>query len=159
MCHHVSMDQLAIELVNKRILNFNKFPAKMLLGTSHHAAAIFVENKTSLSCLSIGMNRYTNHKKSTHAENSAISRLKYRETNKKKKVDILVIKTSKSGRIGNSKPCYHCLMDLKRLSPERGYRINNVYYSNSDGIIVKKKLSHLILEGNFHFSSYYRNLQ
>lgn len=49
-------------------------------------------------------------------------------------------------------------MDLQNLSPSRGYKINNVFYSDVNGEIKKTKLSHLISEGDFHFSAYYKNL-
>lgn len=109
--------------------------------------------------LSYGMNQYRNKSKSIHAENAALTKLKNRTSKKKKKVNILVIKTSKTGILGNSKPCYYCMLDLKNYSPIKGYKINNVYYSDTNGEIIKKKLSHMFSEGNYHFSSYYKNIQ
>lgn len=108
------------------------------------------------------MNQYSNNAKiikTIHAEKKAILGLKNRNTKKLKKVNLLVIKTSKTHKLGNSKPCYHCLMDMKNLCPQKGYKINNIYYSDENGIIIEKKLSNMIREGNYHYSSYYKNVK
>lgn len=110
--------------------------------------------------ISLGINSYKNHTKtngaSVHAEHDAITRLPVRKSRKLKRINILVIKTSKTGKLGNSKPCYNCIMHMLNLAPKYGYKINYVYYSNDNGDIEKIKLSELYSRGDFHYSAYYK---
>jgi cytidine deaminase len=106
--------------------------------------------------ISYGTNQI--REKPIHAERDAISSLKQRKKKKLKKVNILVIKASKTGIYGNSKPCYHCIMDMKNYTETFGYKIDNVYYTNCEGNIENKKLKTLLIEKQFHFSSYYKYL-
>ena len=77
--------------------------------------------------------------------------------NKKlKKVDILVIRANKSGSIGTSKPCYHCILAMNISLPKKGYVVNDVYYSDRDGNIVATRLASLLQEENPHLSTYYK---
>ena len=92
----------------------------------------------------------------THAERDAISKLPFRKSKKCKKINILVIRTTKIGTLSNSKPCYHCIMDMINITPKYGYKINNVYYSTDDGSITKTKLSELYKSGDYHYSSFHR---
>ena len=50
-----------------------------------------------------------------------------------KKIDIIVIRTTCKRNLGNSKPCVKCLSDMYYLAPKKGYKINNVYYSDESG--------------------------
>jgi len=110
--------------------------------------------------ISYGINKFNTRpqERSIHAERDAILGLRHRKSQKLKKVNLLVIKTSKTGHLGNSKPCYHCLQDMIKFAPARGYKIHHVFYTDTEGMIVKKKLSKMLAEGNFHFSSYYKNI-
>ena len=76
-----------------------------------------------------------------HAEVSAGERLKGQVNNKVKKLDLIVIRTSKTGKLGSSAPCLHCLEYLQNL---HGIRIKNVYYSDADGEIVCCRLKDLV---------------
>ena len=73
---------------------------------------------------------------STHAEVDAIGKIKNKK-NKPKKLDIVVIRLTKTGALSESRPCYHCLCFMEKCSLD----IRNVYYSTSDGTIAKEKLS------------------
>ena len=74
-----------------------------------------------------------------------------------KKVDIVVIRTSKTGIIGMSKPCIHCIVKMHTLAPQKGYRINKVYYTNECGVLVDTSLNKLLTEDTHHMSGFYRN--
>lgn len=124
------------------------------LGGYKHSACIFSKN----SVLSYGQN-YLLPKNSTynsiHAEQDAIMKL---ETNTKKhlkNVSMLVVRASKTGKLGMSKPCTHCIRAMNELAREKGYYISSVYYSTNDGTIVKEKLSNIqgVLSG------YYKSLK
>jgi cytidine deaminase len=91
---------------------------------------------------------------SIHAEHDAINNLPALPKNKKlKKVELLVIRSSKTGVLGMSKPCEHCLQIIK-LASDKGYYINKVYYSTIDGNIDKSSVDELL--ENPYKSSFYR---
>lgn len=94
----------------------------------------------------------------THAEANAIANLPPRPRNRKHllKVNILVIRTSQTGKIGISKPCIKCIIDMMTIPQKRGYIIKNILYSNEIGTIESTTLEKLIDEKNFHVSRYYR---
>jgi len=73
---------------------------------------------------------------STHAEVDAIGKIKNKK-NKPKKLDIVVIRLTKTGILSESRPCYHCLCFMEKCCLD----IRNVYYSTSEGTIAKEKLS------------------
>lgn len=83
----------------------------------------------------------TGSTKSIHAEEDAMRKFsklaKYRRFIKKGgNVDILIFRLSRTGNLGNSKPCKNCAMHLSKYE----FNVNNVYYSNSEGEIVCEKL-------------------
>lgn len=95
-----------------------------------HASVIFEKN----NILSFGYNFYT------HAEQDSILKL----DKKKKNLNILVIRISTRScennlKFTSSKPCYLCIKKMEGI-------IKTVYYSDSDGKIVKKKLKELMQE-------------
>jgi cytidine deaminase len=123
---------------------------------------IFCGNTYPLKILSYGKNHYSipsKFEKTTHAEVDAINKLKPRnKTNNIKSVNICIIKTSKTGKLGNSKPCFNCIVNMIELPPKKGYKIEWVYFSTKTGTIDKYKLSKLFETGNYHVSSFYRNI-
>lgn len=66
----------------------------------------------------------------------ALRKLKKRDV-RKGNLSILVIRISKSGVIGMSEPCAHCLYLLKRMG------ISRIYYSNESGDIVNTRPNQL----------------
>lgn len=83
---------------------------------------------------------------STHAEIDALNKLLKLKISKKdkrkyEKMDLLVVRLSKTiGRLGISRPCYHCLSTLMNSDIEIKY----VYYSTNDGRIVREKFKDMI---------------
>ena len=73
---------------------------------------------------------------SKHAEIDAINKIK-KKKNLPKQVDIVVIKLTKSGQLGESRPCYHCLCSLERSN----LNIKHVYYSTKNNTIIREKLA------------------
>lgn len=73
---------------------------------------------------------------SKHAEMDALDKIKYKK-NVPKKIDLFVIRLTKVGDLTESRPCLHCLIRLK-LS---GLNIKHVYYSNSEGNIIRESFS------------------
>jgi cytidine deaminase len=115
---------------------------------------------TVFKALSYGTNMYDTGggARTIHAEANAIYNLPSRPRSKKlKSINILVIRTSVSGKLGMSKPCAKCLLDMIIYPPKKGYTIKNIYYSNSQGDIVETTLKNIIEDGNLHISKYYKN--
>ena len=95
-----------------------------------------------------------------HAEEHAIKKLPYMHARKKRPgVDILVIRTTKNGNLGISRPCLRCTLLLYIEVPSKGYDLKNVYYSTADGSIVKTNILDLIInqKDDPHISQYYKN--
>ncbi len=113
-----------------------------------------------LNVLSYGINTYNNNRGvgTIHAEANAINNLPPRPCNRKhlKRIDILVIRTSQTGKIGMSKPCIKCIIDMTTITPKRGYMIKNISYSDSDGNIITTSLKEMVEEGNFHVTRFYK---
>jgi cytidine deaminase len=80
-----------------------------------------------------------------HAEDAAIRKLPTLSKKRPKKIDLLVIRTSKTGVLGISKPCENCVMLLQHQLPEKGYRLQKIYYSE-DGEIKVTTLRKLLTE-------------
>jgi cytidine deaminase len=116
-----------------------------------HMAMIYEDKGAHIDPLCYGQNMARDNQ-SYHAEHNAIMKLKSRDTKKLMPVNIFVLKTTLTGIIGNSKPCAHCLDVMFYLPPKKGYRISNIFYTNSDGNIEKKKLSDLMNE-EIHMST------
>ena len=117
-------------------------------------------NGRVLNVLSYGTNIYDISRGggSTHAEANAINNLPSRPKNRKhlKKINIIVIRTSNTGKIGMSKPCIKCILDMTTLPPRKGYIIKDVSYSDSTGEIITTSLNNLISNGDFHVTRYYK---
>ena len=110
--------------------------------------------------LSFGINQLGDSVKNTagiHAEADAISKLlPLRNKKKLENINILVIRISPTNKIQSSKPCEHCIRMLKILPRRRGYQIQDIYYSNTYGEIIKTTLEKLDSEEK-HISQHYRN--
>eukprot|EP00734_Pompholyxophrys_sp_LG126_P000049 Pompholyxophrys_sp_v1_NODE_2_length_20472_cov_5.132586.p14 type:complete len:166 gc:universal NODE_2_length_20472_cov_5.132586:16446-15949(-) len=124
----------------------------LALGNHNHMACLFVGTQV-LSC---GMNYHVSESSTIHAEQSAISRLPRRRSKKLKRINLLVVRTSKSGKLNNSRPCLHCINTMVSKTPVYGYKIHYVYFSTNDGSIQKTKLSDLHRCTENHVSSFYR---
>ncbi len=92
-----------------------------------------------------------------HAEANAIANLPQRPRKKNlTKINILVIRTSQTGKLGISKPCVKCLYDLSTTPQKKGYIVKDIFYSNIDGQIEHTTLKQLIDNGNYHISRFYK---
>jgi len=123
-------------------------------GKTHmHMAMTFVNSGSNINPITFGQNM-TRDQLSYHAEHNAIQKLPNRYSKKLLPINIFVLKTTMTGIIGNSKPCAHCLAVMSSLPIKKGYRISNIFYTNSDGNIEKKKLEDLFKE-DLHYSRLY----
>jgi cytidine deaminase len=70
---------------------------------------------------------------------------------------LLVIRFLKTYTLANSKPCLNCIQNMNDLPKKRGYKIEDIYYSENDETIIKTSINKLLNESSHHISSYYRN--
>ena len=89
---------------------------------------------------SIGINHYNvdpkNPIKTIHAEVDAINNLRRDSTNKRKKINLFVFRTNKSGTsLLMAKPCCHCMKYIHENIQRKGYRLHRIYYTDWDGSI------------------------
>ena len=110
--------------------------------------------------LSFGVNQLGDINGNTpgiHAEEDALSKLmplKYKK--RLEPINILVIRLSPKNKLQISKPCSNCIKLLSIIPKKKGYKIENIYYSDADGNIIKTNLQTLENEEK-HYSKYYRN--
>lgn len=95
---------------------------------------------------------------STHAEIDALQKLKgdyLREDRKNRRplrMNLMVVRLSKTGILNNAEPCYHCLQQLKVAT---FVNIKNVYYSTAPDQIVCKKFDDMVNSPTNFISSGY----
>jgi len=91
-----------------------------------------------------------------HAEHNALLKLQPLRSKKRlAPIDLLVVRLSTSNKLQSSKPCNNCIQIMSRIPQQKGYKLQNIYYSNSDGDIVKTNLSKLENEEQ-HYSRFYK---
>jgi len=119
-----------------------------------HIAMIFEDIGSNIVPLSFGQN-IVRGTKSLHAEHNAIIKLRPRYSKKLLPINVLVLKTSLTGLIGMSKPCSHCLVIMSTIPQKKGYKINNIFYTNGEGNIEKHKLQSLLYSDDIHVSKHF----
>jgi hypothetical protein len=109
--------------------------------------------------LSFGVNQMGDSdgkKPGIHAEYDALTKLMpIRRKKKLESINLLVVRLSSKNKIQSSKPCFNCIETMKKFPPKKGYKIDNVYYSDSKGDIIKTNLKSLNEEEK-HYSHYFR---
>lgn len=144
-CHLVEI------IKQKRIPRYDEsmqhFAIIVKKGCYNQYNCIIGENKLSNKCKFI---------KSTHAEIDALNKFinKIDQSDKKKRYDLLVLRLSKTGKLGESRPCYHCLEKLEKSN----INIHNVYYSTKDGAIEKEKFNTMKESAKTIYCGGYRQL-
>lgn len=68
------------------------------------------------------------------------------------KIDIVVVKYS-ANKYGMSKPCSNCTKILKLVG------VNNVYYTNNDGDIVKERVKNMETTHESQSAIYLKNIK
>lgn len=132
-------------------------------GKSYHMACAYVRNGSNIYILSYGMNEYFCNRElgSIHAERNVIDNLpplKKQSRNKKhmKNINLMVIKTTRTGKVGMSKPCIRCILNMLLLPQQKGYNIKKVSYSVPTGDIVHTTLKGLVNDEH-HVSKFYKS--
>jgi hypothetical protein len=141
-------------LIQKRINNISR------LSEANHLChiATFVDKKRKNNHLTIGINtnrkRFNNNKIAVHAEIDALQKLE--KTNKKHKMDLIVLRVNKNGKLCESAPCRHCTIELSKNTL---VNINKLYFSRSDGSITCIKFSEWLKKEDHHVSKGWKWLE
>lgn len=128
---------------------------KCLCSNFNHISCVLEGKKLQVLTLGINIINDNLKKPGIHAEQAALSKLVPLKNKNIKKINILVIKISKKNKLQSSKPCLKCIDIMKDL-PKKGYYVKNIYYSDTNGNIIKKTLKQLDNEEK-HVSQYYIN--
>ena len=118
---------------------------------------IATSNKVKI--LAYGTNYVGNEKvddPGLHAERDVLGKLvslKYKR--RPECIDLLVVRLSKTNKIQSSKPCNNCIHWMKRIPEKKGYKLQNIYYSDGEGNLVRTTLDILENEEQ-HISRFYR---
>lgn len=111
--------------------------------STHHYAIIIKSQKNQTWNEKIAVSTNANVKRgimpSIHAEADVIRKVG-KKRNMPKSVDIVVIRFSKNGIIGESRPCYHCILAMSKSR----LNIKYIYYSTCNGDIVKESLCEMV---------------
>ena len=96
---------------------------------------------------------------SVHADDDGLTKLnkinKYRRfISSTDWIDIVVLRISKTGVLGNSRPCRDCLLRMSKCS----FNIHTVYYSTSQGTIESEKFQYMMNSTKTKFSSGSRHI-
>lgn len=116
----------------------------------------FIIDKTNKNILAYGFNYYLKSNKfpfSLHSEINTINKYYKKKMTKniiKCKKILIIFKVSKTGVIGNSRPCQNCVNFI--LNNYSNLNLNKIYYSNRENIL-KELTKENLLHGNFTISS------
>ena len=157
------MDKLLEQMFIKRYcLPFDTNISLYTEGTCTNISSCVCGHYNHISCilqkdqvLSFGVNLMGNGKiPGIHAECAAISKLMpIRNKKRLKSINLVVIRISPKNKIQSSKPCNNCIKTMRVLPKKLGYIIKHIYYSTSDGTIIKTTLSSLEIDEK-HYSRY-----
>lgn len=89
---------------------------------------------------------------SKHAEIDALCKINTK-INIPKKVDIIVVRITRSGQLANSRPCLHCIESLEKSN----LNIRYVYYSTTERTFAKEKFADMKSSPLTYISSGARN--
>lgn len=164
---------LVKDLIAKQmqIMSMHKFDDH----TGAHIAVCFdVKNKKKACSLMLKQNKGNEYKtdlpigynitspnprvKSLHAEIACIERVDYNIKKRLVRKNLLVIRVSNTGKLGNSKPCRNCVRNIPIIARKNGIIIHRIFYSTgNDDEVVCKTIEDLQSDPNKHVCHYFRN--
>jgi len=148
--------------INTNIQSFENGDTKInacRCSSYNHTACIIKGKLNKLQVLSFGFNQMGHekcNKPGIHAEHDAVSKLiplKYKK--RLEIVNLIVIRLSSKNKLQLSKPCNRCINTMNILPIKKGYKIQNIFYSDDKNNIVKISLKKLEKEEK-HYSKYDR---
>ena len=129
------------------------------IGNSPYHCAAFFDDPNG-DYMSYGENtivgRSGNGKWTRHAEDAAARNLeKLPFKSSYKNLSLMSVRITKAGNFCQSKPCLHCIITLATQLPKKGYRLDDIYYTEP-GRLVKTSLQKLLADENPHVSLFYK---
>ena len=118
-----------------------------------------IATSKKVKILAYGTNYVGNEKEDDpglHAERDVLGKLvplKYKK--RLESINLLVVRLSKKNKVQSSKPCNNCIYWMRQIPEKKGYKIQNIYYSDGEGNIVRTTLNVLENEEQ-HYSRFYR---
>jgi hypothetical protein len=94
-------------------------------------------------------------KLNSHAERNILKKVSASPHKPKRSVNLLVLRLSGTGVLGESRPCLHCIEAMERSR----IKIAWVYYSTIDGTVVREKLTDMKSSRKTYISSRNRNMK
>jgi hypothetical protein len=89
----------------------------------------------------------------THAEMDCVKKLAFKMSRSRKRTietDLIVLQINKLGELKNSQPCLHCATELFK---NKKIKIKNLYFSTSEGNIVRHDFKSWYYVTEHHISS------
>jgi pyrimidine deaminase RibD-like protein len=109
--------------------------------------------KVSSCCVAANL---SGNAKSCHSERRALKHASYLQGGKKKgkkmSFTLVVLRFSRTGLLGSSRPCANCIQALQKSS--KYIRIKEVIYSTEDGGLKREKFSELTKDLSFVSSGF-----
>jgi hypothetical protein len=143
-------------LINKRML--------YTPDTFNHIACVIPINQYCHKTIGINSDKtqYGNTIIKTHAEMDAVLKMKYFVKNKiikKNKMDLIVLRLNREGKLCLSAPCYHCTCFLDSKKTRKLIKINRIFYSNQYETITSIKFEDWVewQKCNKHISRCWKN--
>jgi cytidine deaminase len=126
--------------------------------TKHYAIFLPRKAKSIRSRIVIGECNPTTHMglPSIHAEHAALIKL-IKFKNRPQNLDLLVVRFSKGGKLGESRPCLNCLKKLEYTAEKHGINICSVHYSTCKGLIESETLRDMRLSSKTYISGGFRS--
>jgi hypothetical protein len=143
--------------IPQNILNNISFNLNNSIHMNNHIS--FLIEKSNKSILCYGFNYYLKSDKfpfSLHSEINTINKYYKKRLTKpmiKSKKILLIVKVSKTGVIGHSRPCKNCANFI--LNNYHNINLNKIYYSNKNNILEELSRDNLLYE-KFTISSGFR---
>lgn len=89
-----------------------------------------------------------------HAEVSALKNCNLSELNGCTTI-LYIIRINKKGLLKMSKPCFHCIKFMNKITKKYNFNIK-IYYSNNDGKIICTSLHDLTYDSNIYVSTRFK---
>lgn len=123
---------------------------------------VFLQGKLAnpKQILSVGLNEMGDNQRKIpgiHAEHNCMLKLPNnphpQHGKKRKKVNMLILRMNKMGKLQPSKPCARCIEKIQIYTNQKGYKIKNIYYSDQQQTnLAKTTITELSNDMNKHHS-------
>jgi len=114
-----------------------------------HAVKYVRKKKRKNNIISLKHNCHKFHAEVSALKNCNLSELNGCTTN------LYVIRINKKGLLKMSKPCFHCIKFMNKITKKYNFNIK-IYYSNQEGNIICSTLHELTCDSNIYVSTRFK---